>query len=269
MRVEDHQSPSGENMNQITETPRRILRLLLRQADACANGIRFGFLFVRSRWFKIPRRVFVGGRSVVLHYPPDQGARSDFFTCFIRNEYGLRRQLADVRTILDIGANVGFFSMTARGRYPHSTIHAYEPNPRVLPSLESNTSALNIEIYNEAVGSREGSVEILESGSSNQAQTTTVGAGSIHQVTLQTAIERLGGSVDLLKLDCEGAEWDMFRLDECWKNIRDIRMEYHLFHGETYQQVEQTLQRLGFEVILWKPDAGFGTVWASRTTRSQ
>jgi len=206
-----------------------------------------------------------GGKRVALSYPPEHGAQSDFFACFIRNDYGLQHRLPELQTILDIGANVGFFSIAARGHYPKATIHAYEPNPRVLPFLESNTSALGVRVYPEAVGSRSGFVSMLDSGSSNQARTSETGEGNIAQIALDTAIERLGGSVDLLKLDCEGAEWELFQASRAWKHIRNLRMEYHLFHGESVAQVEQTLRGLGFEPIHWQNDVGFGIVWATRS----
>lgn len=250
-------------MSRLAVAVRRVFDAFQRQAESCANGIRFGFVFVRSRWFKMPRQIRAGGKRILLSLPQDHGAQSDFFACFIRNDYGLRHGLREVRTILDIGANVGFFSIAARARYPRATIHAYEPNPRVLPFLQSNTSQLDIVIHPQAVGDCEGFVSILDSGASNQARTSPAGGG-IPQVTLDTAIERLGGSVDLLKLDCEGAEWDLFRLGDCWQRVRDIRMEYHLFHGETVEQVEQKLGDLGFTVTRRRPDVGFGMVWASR-----
>ncbi len=75
----------------------------------------------------------------------------------------------------------------------------------------------------------------------------------------------MGGSVDLLKLDCEGAEWEIFKSAECWKSIRNVRMEYHLFHGETVEQVVESLSNLGFRVIHWgTPFELNGVIWASR-----
>src|SRR5579863_1298646 len=251
-------------MNRLAGAVRRVYSSCSKQAECFANGMRFGFLFVRSRWFRMPRRVRAAGKSVALHLPQDHGAQSDFFACFIRNDYGLRHGLRPVETILDVGANVGFFSIAARARYPRAVIHAYEPNPRVLPFLESNTAELGISVYPQAVGGEEGFVSMLDSGASNQARTSAAANGAITQVTLDTVIDRLGGSVDLLKLDCEGAEWDLFRLGDCWRRIRDIRMEYHLFHGETVEQVEDALRGLGFVVTHRNSDVGFGMVWATR-----
>lgn len=216
----------------------------------------------------MPQKVNVAGKSIPLQYPPDHGVSSDFLACCIRNDYGLRQRLSSVRTILDIGANVGFFSIAARSSYPQATIHAYEPNPRVLAFLKANTAQLGIGIYPEAVGAHNGHVSMVESGDSNQARTLSTGDDAITQVSLDTAIERLGGTVDLLKLDCEGAEWDMFRSANPWLHIRNIRMEYHLFHGETVRDVEQSLSSLGFETTHWQQDSGFGIVWAVRSGRA-
>ncbi len=242
---------------------RKILAALIRQAESSMNGLRFGFIFLRARWFTMPRKIQSAGKPVLLSYPPESGVRTDFFTCVIRNDYGLRRRLPQVRTILDIGANVGFFSIAARARYPKAIIHAYEPNPRVLPFLRSNVSGLGVEIYPEAVGSQSGFAKILDPGPSNLARTSVTDAGEIPLISLDTAIQRLGGSVDLLKLDCEGAEWDLFPLADAWRHIRNVRMEYHLFRGETVLQVEQALHKLGLTFIRMRRQQGFGTNWAT------
>jgi FkbM family methyltransferase len=232
------------------------------------NAVRLGFVFIRGNSFKIPENIKVAGRFVPLHYPTEHGASSDFLACFIRNDYGLRKQLRNVERILDIGANVGFFSVAARSSYPHATIHAYEPNPRVLPFLKSNTDLLGIDVYPEAVGAQIDRVSIVDGGDCNLARTTAAADGAISQVSLECAIDRIGGSVDLLKLDCEGAEWDLFRCPEAWRRVRNIRMEYHLFHGETMEDVEDALNSLGFDAFEWQPNSGFGVVWARRRARS-
>jgi FkbM family methyltransferase len=226
------------------------------------HALQLGILFMRARWFRMPHTVRAAGKRVVLHYPPEHGAVSDFIGCCVRNDYGLRRQLKEVKTILDIGANVGFFSLAARAHYPDAEIHAYEPNRRIFPYLEANTERLQIRVYQEAVGADEGKVAIADEGDSNQAKTIPSADGGITQIALQRAVERLGGVVDLLKLDCEGAEWDLFRSATPWQYIRNLRMEYHLFDNHTLQEVEQTLKQLGFRITRFEPSSGFGLIWA-------
>ena len=207
----------------------------------------------------------MAGRRVTLRYPLERGVETDFVACFIRNDYGLRQRLGEIRTIIDVGANVGFFSIAARGYYPHAAIHAYEPNTRVLPFLASNTSGLDIRVHPEAIGSCDGFVNIIDTGPSNLARTQAGNQSGIAMIGLDRAIQRIGGKVDLLKLDCEGAEWDLFHLTECWRHVRNLRMEYHLFHRQVFSQVEESLHKNGFAVIHTEHDVGFGIVWATNS----
>jgi FkbM family methyltransferase len=239
----------------------------LRQVQSCLNARRLGVFFVRARSFKMPQKLNAAGKTFTLQYLQERGASTDFIACCIRNDYGLHQQLSNVKTILDIGGNVGFFSVAARAHYPQATIHTYEPNPRVLPCLKSNTAELGISVYSEAVGAESGLVSIVDEGDSSSAFSQSTKDGTIPKISLDVAVERLGGSVDLLKLDCEGAEWDMFRSSNPWRHIRNIRMEYHLFHGETVADVGQALNGLGFEITKWNYDVGFGILWAKRSNR--
>ena len=81
----------------------------------CTNGLRFRVLFIRERWFRTPTRIRVAGRDVRLRFPEEEGVGMTLWTCFMRNTYGLGHEpTRDNATILDIGANVGFFSLAAR-----------------------------------------------------------------------------------------------------------------------------------------------------------
>ncbi len=215
----------------------------------------------------MPSRIRVVKEKVALHYLDEAGVGPDFIECFIYNVYGLGHALGSVRTILDIGANVGFFSLAARGYYPEAIIHAYEPNPRIQAVLRANIDKLSIKAYPEAVGGRTGQVTLNDASVSNMARTCPSGdgSGSIAQISLDSAIKRLGGSVDLLKMDCEGAEWEMFCLVDCWDSIKNVRMEYHLYNGESVGQVVKALSGLGFRIIRLKPRRNnMGIIWGKR-----
>jgi FkbM family methyltransferase len=232
-----------------------------------ANGIHFGVPFLRNKTFEVPRQMRVRGQgSVRLTLPEEHGVKEDFLACVIRNDYGLGNGLGDVRTILDIGANVGLFSLSASDFYPRAKVHVYEPNPRVLPFLRANTKGLaDCTIFSEAVGGESATVQmILDDGDSNQARTKKDEQGSIRQIAFREAIDRLGGTVDLLKMDCEGAEWEMFRLEDCWTAIRHIRMEYHLVNGHDFKDVVDALSKLHFTVTRHRPDGKWGIIWADR-----
>ena len=232
------------------------------QLTYIANAIRFRVPSLRRATFRTPRSVRLGSRSVPLVYPDEGGVGNDFVTCFMVDDYGLGRVRGPVRTILDIGANIGFFSLAARAHFPGAAIDAYEPNPRVLPYLRRNASVCAVRVCAEAVADRAGTVSIIESGDSNQARTQE--GGEVPLIALSTAVERLGGVVDLAKIDCEGAEWDMFRDERGWRGIRQLRMEYHLWGRHAYREVSDRVAALGFYITHHRPSGQWGTLWAER-----
>ena len=73
-------------------------------------------------------------------------------------------------------------------------------------------------------------------------------------------LERAGGTIDILKLDCEGAEWGLFSAPTLWHNVRWLTMEYHLWakKGSTHDDMPGVVQRLGFEVLSQAPDQQWG-----------
>ena len=134
--------------------------------------------------------------------------------------------------IIDVGANVGAFAMAARGQFPNSTIHCYEPHPSLEPHLKLQAYAVAAKYYMEAVGLEDGYFssdemqnEILQSDSVKIVDFTK--KGNIKAVSLKTAIERIGGHIDILKLDCEGSEWVILKDKESLKKVRFLTFEYH------------------------------------------
>jgi len=243
----------------------RLVSFVETLPEVCANDVRFRVPFLLPRWFRMPRRVRVAGQWIRLHAPDEEGVEAELLTCMLRNVYGLGRGLGEVRTIVGVGANLGFFLLAARAYYPRARIHAYEPNPRILPMLRANTAAVDVTVFAEAVGGRAGMVTLKDDGPSNRARVVEGHADghAVPQVTMETVMERMGGVADLLKLDCEGAEWEILRPGPWWKAVRNVRMEYHLFHGETVKQATDALEGLGFRVarVRQTGEKG-GAIWA-------
>jgi FkbM family methyltransferase len=240
-----------------------MIQRILQRLQQVRNGRRFGVPFLRHSRFQVPAQVKLGQRTIELSYPDEVGVWNDFLVCFIHDEYGLGRLPSSVATIVDIGANVGFFSLAARGRFPEAMIHAYEPNSRTLAYLQKNAAAGRFDVFGEAVGATEGWVTIEDAGDSNQARTSaSADAQGVRQVPFATIVERIGGWIDFAKIDCEGAEWDLFRDTASWKRIGEVRMEYHLVDGHSYADVERSLSGLGFDIYLHHPAESWGMVWA-------
>jgi FkbM family methyltransferase len=123
-------------------------------------------------------------------------------------------------TILDIGANVGSFSVWATMRWPGSTIYAYEPHPGTFAILRRNVAALpnvvpeNVAVYptdepelsffSRYVGDGEaGIAECMARTFAAIPPEQTFHVAALHPATLPPA--------DIVKIDVEGVEAEILR----------------------------------------------------------
>ena len=70
-----------------------------------------------------------------------------------------------------------------------------------------------------------------------------------------------GGGIDILKLDCEGAEWEIFKDKRAFESIQTIIMEYHLNDSHTVENLKTITAELGYRMTHHKPHRGFGIAW--------
>lgn len=221
-----------------------------------------GVPFLGMRRTRLPRRVRFGSRTVELADPG--AALPDFVNVVLDDDYGLRSLTGEPRTIVDIGANIGLFTAFARQLFPGAMIHAYEPSASTARWAAANTTHPLTTVFVEGVASEAGTAALVEHGASNLTQTRRAEDGAVKLVAFPTVVERIGGRIDLLKIDCEGAEWD-FMSDPGWfRCVAAIRMEYHLIGGRTVQDLHRLAAGLGFSVDRLVPNQGFGVAWLSR-----
>ena len=73
----------------------------------------------------------------------------------------------------------------------------------------------------------------------------------VPSVNLPQILERLGGQIDLLKLDVEGSEWPLLLSEDGWEGVRNLTMEYHLWARQE-MRIDGLVQRvceLGFRIL--------------------
>jgi FkbM family methyltransferase len=116
---------------------------------------------------------------------------------------------------VDIGANIGAFTLEAAARYPDAPIHAYEPDPISREVLRHNVAANRLErrvsLWPEAVAGADGTLEFHHSGASLESGAHASSGPGIRVpcVSLRTVLARLDGAAGLMKIDAEGAEVEM------------------------------------------------------------
>ncbi len=173
--------------------------------------------------------------------------------------------------VIDVGANIGDFTMQVAHACPQGKLYAIEPvseHVRMIEIQKLLNGVSNVVCVHTALGGSEGKIQIESAGTHSR---TYEGKGSAETVRLTTlpqimrehGIERL----DLLKLDCEGAEWDIFpAAEEILSRVDQICMEYHSGRGWTGEKLASWLTERGYTVK--RTGEGMGLLLASRLKRS-
>ncbi|MFN0315093.1 MAG: FkbM family methyltransferase [Burkholderiales bacterium] len=159
--------------------------------------------------------------------------------------------LGALENVVDIGANVGFFSMFALHEFKAKNVFAYEPVPANYSQLTKNTSAnrsSSVRTFRLGV-SRESGPRELSLNSTQEFTTAATVGGLTHEsntagnividcVDLRTVVtEHVGQPIDLLKLDCEGSEYDiLYNGMAVLPNIRRIVAECHHIDDKNQNQ---------------------------------
>jgi FkbM family methyltransferase len=204
-----------------------------------------------------------------------QADLSNLWAIFGREEYPV---FPDDECIMDIGANVGMFSVFAARRAPHSRITALEPVRSTFATLARNVNQSKLEdrisLINAAVASTDRRQRIYL-GPSSDVASLYPNPSSADQISewidargINTILHDERGPVSLLKMDCEGAEWEIleFAEAECFKKVRRLYVEYHALTSVKMCTALKHLARLGFRPYrtLYHGHGETAVVWASR-----
>jgi len=165
----------------------------------------------------------------------------------------IAQELSSGDTFYDIGANVGFFTVIAARRVgPAGRVVAFEPVHSNAALLRRNLAANafeNAEIVEAAVGDRSGSVPFLS---------RTAVDGKVHpRGDTQVRMVRLDDldlpAPDLVKIDAEGAEFDVLRgaraLIERHRPTIVCELHRTVTAADAARQVEECLPRYRAEVL--------------------
>lgn len=167
-------------------------------------------------------------------------------------------------TIVDIGGGIGDFTIRAATAGAGNKVFAFEPTPSSYALIHENlgmNSITNVKVFPAAVWSKDGDIEI-DTGMGEPVQFTSQAAGrnsttkpgkvivpglSLEHALTQNNIE----CVDLMKLDCEGAEYEILFTapDVVLERIQRIVMEYHDNAGpNTHVDMARFLSGKGYKV---------------------
>lgn len=151
------------------------------------------------------------------------------------------------RTVFDVGANVGDWTLVAAQLMPDAHIHCFELSPRTWRTLSQRVSGARFTVNNCGMGDRDGTIEFKDYGENSTVNTILPNA-TYHDAKLTAAVSRAeivtGDTycarhgierIDLLKIDVEGADHLVLAGFERMlraQTVRVVQFEYGYTHGD-------------------------------------
>ena len=183
------------------------------------------------------KRVFKDGREEIIEAgftnPLDlKFTDPDGIEYIILREIKRNYRLDDIglvkdSTVVDIGAHVGVVSIYLAKKYG-CMVSAYEPNPnnyrRLLANIEQNKLDNFIFPHNLAVTCDGREVTISEDANNSGGSNIYSGGAAVKSIALKDIII---DKIALLKIDCEGAEFEILEDLTPLQHVKAIRGEFH------------------------------------------
>lgn len=219
-------------------------------------------------------------RPVPIRVTMPRSSVLTFKEIFLLEEYEppFRRMETNAPVVLDVGGNVGFFALYAFLRRPGATVYSFEPVPAHFALLEAQRAAhprFDWTALPVAVADQAGTVDFFydethsPDGIDPSASLFSSGEnGGAAPGTRRLRVETVGladwltsrriARVDLLKLDCEGAEYPiLYGLpDAIFPAIHQIIAEVHPGPGATENgaALADFLRTKGYRVTTYPGD---------------
>jgi FkbM family methyltransferase len=226
------------------------------------NRVKFHFLHSYFKELQLTIPVGSGYYAQLL----ESDSYDSFSEIFIQQEYSDFIPEEDLLTILDIGANYGYFSLWIQSIRPKNKIHStlVEPSTLCRRSLEKLVGSPQLQnrfqyLPRAIADPKQSHVKFFD---------RSYMAGSIFESdhkdsyflanTLKTSevFSTDSSSYDLVKCDIEGGEWNLLiNYPSILQKSKFLVMEWHSWHsgGGGFLQIEKKLTEIGFRTIKSSP----------------
>lgn len=220
--------------------------------------------------FRLRNGLVVNVRSKTI----DRRIFNEIFFDHAYNPKGFEINESD--TVVDVGGHIGCFTLYAAQHASKGRVFTFEPSSKNFNILAKNildNHFTQVKIFRQAIAKKNGKqklyVEDFNTGAnslfnkSNEGKFETVTTTSFADFLKKEKINR----VNFLKLDCEGAEFDLlYSLSKKeLQKIDKIAMEYHDRSDEnTHLPLIAFLEMNGFTVKVPHPEQSYGTLYAKR-----
>ena len=136
--------------------------------------------------------------------------------------------------VVDIGSNVGAFGYSIKDKNVKK-IYCIEPSNGLIETLSGNLNGMPLCIINKAISNKnQDNVEL-----SNSDNIFSHIGNSYSTISFKKFIEDNNiSSIDFLKIDCEGGEYEIFNVenrDYIINNVKNIALEWHFLNENTIE----------------------------------
>lgn len=189
------------------------------------------------------------------------GDLTTLFEIFVNNDYSFDTDKTTPFNVLDIGANVGYFSTFIARKFPNAKVFSFEPFPDTFKRLSENVSRnelKNITPFESAVSDFNGTADFfsfdwagcntLIDGKFDEGlhKKTTVNCMSFDDLAAKTGVNEF----EFGKVDCEGSEYAIFlnSKDESIRRVKWYIMEVHNDKNYSMGDLNKRFTALNYEV---------------------
>jgi FkbM family methyltransferase len=162
--------------------------------------------------------------------------------------------VAENDIVFDIGFNYGIFSLGAIYKGA-SRIYGFEPNKNIFEKLKYYPRQDIVKIFNCAVSDTYETLTFYEGNNTLSSsihnnvedfkESYNVECVNFYDFIIKNNINK----IDLLKIDCEGTEYEIINSipDEFFKTIKKMHIEFHNNDGEKVKPIINKLNQNNFE----------------------
>lgn len=186
--------------------------------------IKKQFLYSRLSFTKVVN-TDIDGKKLFFQCHAEEVSNTIFYTGVFGDYEGQSLKIwhdlivkLNIKTIMDVGAYSGIYSITAACANEDAEIHSYEPNPFAFNLLKQNcnlNNMTNIHFHDYAVAERTGELEFYNFGDTYSTGMTSVNhryveenisVGSFKAKGIFEIRKEINKKIELIKLDIERAE---------------------------------------------------------------
>ena len=246
-----------------------------------------------ANWPEVLRDMALGGTGhgpaeltfrtrsgMLINTPNRPGARVPVYEIFADDSYRLEWFLGPLLRrpiqVLDIGGHVGTFACRLAQLHPRARVQAFEPSATTAAYLRRNAAqnglADRIEVFEAALAGDSG-VALFDDNGAGSGLNGLVAAGhatgtrlEVRTLGFDAAVAAAPAPVDVVKIDCEGGEYDLVLRSRpaSWASVQRVVIEHHPVTGHSWSELRSWFAGVGLALQDLDEAGVHGCAWLSR-----